>query len=146
MRLLQRCEVLLTRKNAAFTEFDVAVDPNWRAEMVQRANGGATFLRFSSTSNMSAAVTISMRSTAKANSMACSSGRKSPHDSQQRKRRAVHCGHGADAHRDVAGDKSRAGHRIDPRSQEQGADYVQTPEVTNIIQQNRGAVRTARKR
>jgi glutaredoxin 3 len=34
---------LLTRKNAAFTEFDVAVDPNWRAEMVQRANGGATF-------------------------------------------------------------------------------------------------------
>ena len=34
---------LLTRKNAAFTEYDVAVDPNWRAEMVQRANGGATF-------------------------------------------------------------------------------------------------------
>ena len=34
---------LLARKNAAFTEFDVAVDPNWRAEMVQRANGGATF-------------------------------------------------------------------------------------------------------
>ena len=34
---------LLARKNAAFTEFDVAVDPNWRAEMVQRANGSATF-------------------------------------------------------------------------------------------------------
>jgi len=34
---------LLTRKNAAFTEFDVAVDPSWRAEMDQRANGGATF-------------------------------------------------------------------------------------------------------
>ncbi len=34
---------LLARKNAAFTEFDVAVDPNWRSEMVQRANGGATF-------------------------------------------------------------------------------------------------------
>ena len=34
---------LLARKNAAFTEFDVAVDPNWRAEMVQRSNGGATF-------------------------------------------------------------------------------------------------------
>ncbi len=34
---------LLTRKNAAFTEFDVAVDPDWRAEMVQRSNGGATF-------------------------------------------------------------------------------------------------------
>ncbi|HEX7881540.1 MAG TPA: glutaredoxin 3 [Afipia sp.] len=34
---------LLTRKNAAFTEFDVAVDPNWRAEMVQRSRGGATF-------------------------------------------------------------------------------------------------------
>lgn len=34
---------LLTRKNAAFTEFDVAVDPNRRAEMVQRANGGTTF-------------------------------------------------------------------------------------------------------
>lgn len=36
-------KALLTRKNAAFTEFDVAVDRNWRAEMVQRANGGATF-------------------------------------------------------------------------------------------------------
>ncbi|MES2601583.1 MAG: glutaredoxin 3 [Pseudomonadota bacterium] len=34
---------LLTRKNAAFTEYDVAVDPSWRAEMVERAKGGATF-------------------------------------------------------------------------------------------------------
>ena len=34
---------LLTRKNAAFTEFDVAVDPSWRAEMVERSGGGATF-------------------------------------------------------------------------------------------------------
>lgn len=34
---------LLTRKNAAFTEYDVAVDPNWRAEMVERSKGGATF-------------------------------------------------------------------------------------------------------
>ncbi|MGL4556464.1 MAG: glutaredoxin domain-containing protein, partial [Afipia sp.] len=29
--------------SAAFTEFDVAVDPNWRAEMVERSSGGATF-------------------------------------------------------------------------------------------------------
>jgi glutaredoxin 3 len=34
---------LLTRKKAAFTEFDVSVDPSWRAEMVERAKGGATF-------------------------------------------------------------------------------------------------------
>lgn len=34
---------LLTRKNAAFTEYDVAIDPNWRAEMVARSEGGTTF-------------------------------------------------------------------------------------------------------
>ena len=34
---------LLARKSAAFTEFDVAIDPTWRAEMVERAKGGATF-------------------------------------------------------------------------------------------------------
>jgi glutaredoxin 3 len=34
---------LLTRKNAAFTEFDVSVNPSWRAEMVDRAQGGSTF-------------------------------------------------------------------------------------------------------
>jgi glutaredoxin 3 len=34
---------LLTRKNAAFTEFDVSTGPSLRGEMVQRANGGATF-------------------------------------------------------------------------------------------------------
>ncbi len=34
---------LLTRKKVAFTEFDVSVNPSWRAEMVQRAKGGATF-------------------------------------------------------------------------------------------------------
>ncbi|WP_424628557.1 glutaredoxin 3 [Bradyrhizobium sp. SYSU BS000235] len=34
---------LLTRKKAAFKEFDVSVDPSWRAEMVERAKGGATF-------------------------------------------------------------------------------------------------------
>ena len=34
---------LLTRKKAAYTEFDVSVNPSWRAEMVERAKGGATF-------------------------------------------------------------------------------------------------------
>ena len=34
---------LLTRKNAPFTEYDVAVDPDRRAEMTERSNGGATF-------------------------------------------------------------------------------------------------------
>mgnify|MGYP001092217988 FL=1 len=34
---------LLARKNAAFTEYDVAADPNFRAEMLARANGGTTF-------------------------------------------------------------------------------------------------------
>ena len=34
---------LLTRKNAAFTEYDVAADPKFRDEMVARANGGTTF-------------------------------------------------------------------------------------------------------
>lgn len=34
---------LLTRKNAAFTEYDVAVNPNWRAEMVARSEGATTF-------------------------------------------------------------------------------------------------------
>lgn len=34
---------LLARKNVAFTEYDVAVDPNYRAEMLARANGGTTF-------------------------------------------------------------------------------------------------------
>lgn len=34
---------LLTRKNAAFTEYDVAVDPKFRDEMLARSNGGSTF-------------------------------------------------------------------------------------------------------
>lgn len=34
---------LLTRKSASFTEYDVAIDPSWRAEMGERSNGGATF-------------------------------------------------------------------------------------------------------
>lgn len=34
---------LLKRKNAAFTEYDVAVNADWRAEMVERSKGGATF-------------------------------------------------------------------------------------------------------
>ena len=34
---------LLTRKNAAFTEFDVAVDPKYRQEMNDRVGACATF-------------------------------------------------------------------------------------------------------
>ena len=34
---------LLTRKNAAFTEFDVAKDPAFRQEMFDRAGAGSTF-------------------------------------------------------------------------------------------------------
>jgi glutaredoxin 3 len=34
---------LLTRKNVAFTEFDVATDLKFRDEMVSRSNGGTTF-------------------------------------------------------------------------------------------------------
>ena len=34
---------LLTRKKAAFTEFDVAKNPSWRQEMYDRAGHGATF-------------------------------------------------------------------------------------------------------
>lgn len=34
---------LLTRKQVAFRELDVAVNPDWRAEMMQRANGGSTY-------------------------------------------------------------------------------------------------------
>lgn len=34
---------LLTRKNAAFIEYDVATDPKFRGEMVARSNGGTTF-------------------------------------------------------------------------------------------------------
>ena len=34
---------LLTRKNAAFTEYDVSVDPNFRAKMDARAGFGATY-------------------------------------------------------------------------------------------------------
>jgi glutaredoxin 3 len=34
---------LLTRKKAAFIEFDVAVDPTWRQTMWDRAGAGATF-------------------------------------------------------------------------------------------------------
>ena len=34
---------LLTRKKAPFTEFDVAVDPAFRAEMNDRAGAGSTF-------------------------------------------------------------------------------------------------------
>jgi glutaredoxin 3 len=34
---------LLIRKNAAFTEFDVALDPEFRAKMVERAGAGATY-------------------------------------------------------------------------------------------------------
>ena len=34
---------LLTRKNAAFTEFDVATDPRLRQKMWDRAGAGATF-------------------------------------------------------------------------------------------------------
>lgn len=34
---------LLTRKQVAFREFDVAVNPDWRQDMVQRSAGGSTF-------------------------------------------------------------------------------------------------------
>ncbi|MBR0826694.1 glutaredoxin 3 [Bradyrhizobium manausense] len=34
---------LLTRKKAAFTEFDIAKDPSWRQQMYDRAGNGATF-------------------------------------------------------------------------------------------------------
>jgi glutaredoxin 3 len=34
---------LLTRKKAAFTEFDIARNPSWRQEMYDRAGDGATF-------------------------------------------------------------------------------------------------------
>lgn len=34
---------LLTRKNAALTEYDVSIDPKWRDEMVSRSDGGTTF-------------------------------------------------------------------------------------------------------
>jgi glutaredoxin 3 len=34
---------LLTRKKAAFTEFDVAIDPAFRQEMFDRAGAGSTF-------------------------------------------------------------------------------------------------------
>jgi glutaredoxin 3 len=34
---------LLTRKKAAFTEFDVAKDPNFRQQMFDRAGAGSTF-------------------------------------------------------------------------------------------------------
>jgi glutaredoxin 3 len=33
---------LLTKKGAAFTEYDVSRDPEMRAEMMQRAKGGRT--------------------------------------------------------------------------------------------------------
>lgn len=34
---------LLMRKNAVFTEFDVAQNPSWRQEMYDRAGQGSTF-------------------------------------------------------------------------------------------------------
>ena len=34
---------LLTRKKAAFTEFDVAIDPAFRQQMFDRAGAGSTF-------------------------------------------------------------------------------------------------------
>ena len=34
---------LLTRKSAAFTEYDVAIDPKFRDEMLARSNGGTTY-------------------------------------------------------------------------------------------------------
>ncbi len=34
---------LLTRKGAAFTEYDAGVDPSFRTKMFERANGGRTF-------------------------------------------------------------------------------------------------------
>jgi glutaredoxin 3 len=34
---------LLTRKKAAFTEYDVAKDPTWRQQMFDRAGAGSTF-------------------------------------------------------------------------------------------------------
>jgi glutaredoxin 3 len=34
---------LLTRKNAAFTEYDVSVDPNFRDQMAARVGPGATY-------------------------------------------------------------------------------------------------------
>jgi glutaredoxin 3 len=34
---------LLSRKKAAFTEFDIAKNPTWRQEMYDRAGAGSTF-------------------------------------------------------------------------------------------------------
>lgn len=38
----QRAKMLLDRKKAAFTEIDVAADPDARVEMTQKSDGGRT--------------------------------------------------------------------------------------------------------
>ena len=62
---------LLTRKNAAFTEFDVAIDPTLRQQMWDRAGAGRPFRRFSSARPMSADATNFTRWTARASSTPC---------------------------------------------------------------------------
>ncbi|MBX9710919.1 MAG: glutaredoxin 3 [Xanthobacteraceae bacterium] len=34
---------LLTRKGAAFTEYNAGIDPSFRTKMLERSNGGRTF-------------------------------------------------------------------------------------------------------
>ena len=54
--------------------------------------------------------------------------------------RYLHRRHGADAHRAVAGAEPRAGHKLIREAAAQGADYVLTPEVSNMMQLNRKAL------
>ena len=101
---------LLTRKNAAFTEFNVSTDPTLRQPCATAPAPARHFRRFSSARPMSAVATNCTHSTAPASSTRCSSVKGPIHE----RRPLLYRRHGADAHRLVARAQSRAGHQVDP--------------------------------
>ena len=127
---------LLTRKKAAFTELSVATNPAFREQMYDRAGAGTTFPQIFIGATHVGGCDDSTPWTARVSSTRCWPEKRPHHE------RCPHLyrRHGADAHLAVAGAELEQGTRLIREAVAQGADYVLTPEVSNMMQLNRKAL------
>ena len=135
---------LLTRKKAAFTEFDVATDPTLRQQMWDRAGAGSTFPQIfigeSPCRRLRRAVCARPRRQARCHA----GGRKGR---LHERRSLLHRRDGADAHRAVAGTEPRARHQADPRSRSPRRRLCADPRgQQHDAAQSQGAVRASCRR
>ena len=141
---------LLSHKGAKFTEIDVSGDPKGRSDMVStRERRGRPCRRSSSARPMSAATTISPRSTRPASSIRCSAAamgmagaddaRPTNEGLRHEHRNAASFTAGLVQMRSGLSPQANldAAVRLIGEAKSAGADYVQTPEMTNILEVKR---------